>query len=206
MDFPVLDRQKNRFSFFLFHLNLIHDLHPDLIKLLENRKRDKDSRKNWQFAKEFIKVEIDMLKACYEATKNPLFIWYAYIFCSEVKLRLPDWVDKYFYNAAVDLVNAGYQPPVGKRSKYILIDKLGFKARGQGNCFTRFANTFDNFDKYLEVENQKDETGLQYKIAESAVANKLYPDDEKAGVKLAGRLNELGIKLRKIHKKFKKEK
>lgn len=133
MDFPVLNRQKNRFSFFLTLLNLIHVFHPDLIKQLENPNRDKDSRKKRQFAKEFIKVEIDMLKACYEATKNPLFVWYAYIFCSEAKLRLPDWVDKYFYNAAVDLVNAGYQPPAGKRSRDILINNLGFKTKGRRN-------------------------------------------------------------------------
>lgn len=205
MDFPVLNRQKSRFSFLLFHLNLIHDLHPDLIKQLENPKKDKDSRKNRQLAKEFIKVEIDLMKACYEVEKNPLFIWYAFIYCSEAKLRLPKWVDDYFYEAAVDLVNAAYQPPDGESSKDILADKLGFKTRGRRNHFTRFAKTFDNFDKYLEVENQKDKTGLPYKIAESDVANKMYPDDAEAGVRLAGRLNELGAKLRKIHKKFTKE-
>ena len=205
MDFPVLNRQKNRFSFFLFHLNLIHDSHPDLIKLLENPKKDKDSRKKKQFAEEFIKVEIDMLKACYEVEKNPLFIWYAFIFCSEAKLKLPKWVDDYFYNSAVDLINAGYQPPDGESSEDILVTKLGFKTRGQGNHFSRFAKTLDNFDKYYDVETKKDETESPYVIIESGVADDMHPDDSEAAGRLADRLNELGVKLRKIHKKFIRE-
>ena len=90
MDFPVLDRHKKRFSFLLFYLNLIHHIHPDLIKILENEKKDEDSRQKRKFAKEFIRIEIELLKACYEVEKNPLFIWYAFIFCSKIKSKLPN--------------------------------------------------------------------------------------------------------------------
>ena len=206
MDFPVLNRQKKRFSFLLFHLSLMHNLHPDLITLLKNPKKDEESRKKRYFAKEFIRIEINFLRACYEATKNPLFIWYAFIFCSEAKFKLPNWIDGYFYNAAVDLVNAGYQPPSGKRSENILVDKLGFKTKGRRNYFTRFAETFANFDQYYEVESQKVKTGNAYKTIESDLADLMRPDDEKAAARLADRLNELGTKLRKIHGKFIKEK
>ena len=159
-------RDQARFKFICDIVSNLEMNHTLRIKLRDRHKDKKSHRKSF---KEWMELEVEIMRACFETSKNPIFIFRGFMVCVDGQLSIPDWIKDYFYKAAKQLLDAAYNKPDGRSEKKILADALDFNSSGRGNFFTQFVNNLDEYSMLAEVMAAKTSSDMSFEEIEGQV-------------------------------------
>lgn len=87
--------------------------------------------------------QISSFEACYAHTKNPLFVWRAYLECRRAKLLIPDWVHGYLDSVATEFWQLATSIPKSGLNRQVL-KILKFSSKGTGTVFSKFREITEN--------------------------------------------------------------
>jgi hypothetical protein len=145
-----------------------------------------------------LKIEIEILRACYEVTKNPIFLWRAIETCLSAEIDFPQWITDYLFTAACKIMDSAYNSPRSKSEKDFLADALKFESSGSSNNFTKYIPTLEHYAEVAETMQKKMSSDLSFEEIEAKIANNRYPDDEDAASTMARKLRTFRENLQKI--------
>jgi hypothetical protein len=158
---------------------------------------EEDSDSHREGLQHMIQVEIEIMRACFETSKNPIFIFRAFMCCVDGRLSIPDWIMDYFYEASLRLLDAAYSGD-GRSEKDILAHALDFKSSGRGNYFKQYIENLKQYSQLADVMRVKLSSDLSFEEIEGQVANEAFPDDAEAADKLQRNLRSWREKLQNI--------
>jgi hypothetical protein len=181
-------------SEFCSNLEKNHTFYANRVKKFKNDPTAKNLLKG---ARQWIEAEVELMRICYEDTKNPIFLWRAFANCVDGELDFPQWIIHYFYNSAVKIVNAAHTYE-SDREKNLLSKALNFKSSGNKNNFREWKNLFSQLKKVNEVMRMKTTSDLTYEEIQARVAADLEPDNEQEQAKIERNLKRWRQVLKKI--------
>lgn len=183
------NRQRSHFKFIAEYLSNLEKNHDFYIRRLKEGIGNKD----------MLQIEIEILRACYEVTKNPIILWRSIKGCIEAEIDFPDWVTDYLLKSSGRIIDSAYSYNPEKRDKDILADAFEFKEiGGPWNNRTQYVEKLKWFIKVSEVMQMKMNSDLSFEKIEVQVANKYFPDDEDKASTEARKFRMLREKLQKI--------
>jgi hypothetical protein len=148
--------------------------------------------------KDMLKIEDEILRACFEVTNNPIFLWRAIKTCVNAEIDFQSWITDYLFKAASKIMESAYNPPSKKSEKDILADALMFNSSGSVNNFTKYKPSLERFSRVSKVMQKRMTSDLTFEKIEAQIAHERYPDDERAEEAEARKLKKWREKLQKI--------
>lgn len=97
------DRILYLISSILSDLWRFHNINTDIIHDIRFKGDHSQSKEMIRQAKERIEVEVDVLKAFYETTQNPLYALAGLKFCLDGEMEIPAWINNYIQGAVCGL-------------------------------------------------------------------------------------------------------
>jgi len=193
-------RDQSNFKFIIEFVSNLKKNHSFYSERIKNCELAQDPQVQKESSQHMISLEVEIMRASYETTKNPIFIWRALMCCIDSELTFPKWVVDYFYNASLNILNASYSDNP-KREKDLLADALGFKSSGRGNSFTRYKNSVEEiYPALAKVMHEKTTSDDSFETIEGRVANEAFPDDSVEADKHARNLRRWREMLQNIPK------
>jgi hypothetical protein len=141
MDSHKKNPQNAQFALLTEFCKNLESNHEFYVKQFKRFKNDLDHKNRIisQSAQEWIKREIEMMRAWYEVTENPVFLWKALAFCIEGELDFPEWITKYMHNSADKIMKAAHN--------YQTIGFKNFAPNFFKHCLSNFNDHFIIIDK-----------------------------------------------------------
>jgi hypothetical protein len=171
------------------YLSNLEKNHEFYIRLLKDGRGSKD----------MLHVEIEILYAVFEVTKNPIFLWRAIKTCIEAEIEFPKWITDYLLKSSCKIVDSAYNYNPREREKDLVADAFDFKKiGGPWNNFTQYIERLKWHIRVSEVMQIKMRSDLKFTKIEEQIANKYFPDDVDAASAEARRLRNWREKLQKI--------
>ena len=185
------------------HFNLITDFVSNLEKdhafyaeRVDMYKDEEDWESRREGLQHMIKVEVEIMRACFNTSNNPIFILRAFKCCVDGRLAIPDWITNYIYEASSRILDAAYSDD-DRSEKEILAAAFNFRSCGRGNYFKRYIENLKQMSKLAEVMRVKTSSDKSFEEIEYQVANETYPEDANKSDKLQRRLRSWREKLQK---------
>ena len=180
MDSHKKNPQNAQFALLTEFCKNLESNHEFYVKRFKRFKNDLDHKNRIisQSAQEWIKREIEMMRAWYEVTENPVFLWKALAFCIEGELDFPEWITKYMHKSADKIMKAAHNYQKGD-VKNIITDALNFKGSGSKNKFTEFKKIMERCSLISKVMRKRTSSDKRLEDIEEEVAYSLLPDDLK---------------------------
>ena len=153
-----------------------HERHVDTLK---------KSRKTWRRGylpvekaikgfEELISTEIDVLKALYKSTGNPLFALLGLSFSLDAEIPVPSWVNNYVQDAVWGLfqeIESSEGKVIGTGA--VLSKRFGFDDyKGQGNCFSSFQAQWERFEVLYEMYHRRYKKNDSWEDIEAKLSEK----------------------------------
>jgi hypothetical protein len=189
--------QAARFAFMSEFFSNIEKNHSFYAKRVKRFRNDPAAKNLFKGARQWIEVEVELMRVCYEDTGNPIFLWRAFANCVDGELSFPQWIIDYFYDSAKKIVDSAYVYEQG-REKDLLSEALNFKSSGNKNNFSEWKKIFSQLKMVNEVMKVKMASDLSYEKIEAQVAADLEPDNEQEQAKIERNLKRWRQVLKKI--------
>jgi hypothetical protein len=193
-------KQRAQFKLISEFCSNLETNHEFYVKRLEKFKKDPDSKNLYKGAQEMIEVQVEIMRACYEVSKNPIFLWRAFSNCVDGKLKFPQWIINYFYKSALNIVKAADDYESSQREKDLLSNALNFRSSGNVNNFSEWNNILQRLKSVSEVMRQKTTSDLTFEEIEARVAYNIEPNNEQKQTKIERNLKRWRQALQKIPK------
>lgn len=191
-------KQRAQFKLISEFCSNLEKNHEIYVSRLEKFKNDPDNKNLYKGAQEMIEVQVEIMRACYEVTKNPIFLWRAFANCVDGKLDFPQWISNYLYESALNIVNSAYAYKPGQREKNLLTEALNFRSSGNVNNFSDWNNILQHLKSVSEVMRQKTTSDLTFEEIEARVAYNIEPNKESKQSKIENNLKRWRQKLQKL--------
>jgi len=85
-------------------------------------------------------MELDTILVNFQESKNPLFVWEAFMLCRDHEQEIPDWVFTYFENVASNLISLSEREKMsGQRAANEVYEALEMSQLSPRDIFDRFS-------------------------------------------------------------------
>jgi hypothetical protein len=130
---------------------------------------------------DMVATEIEIMRALFGLTGNPLFAWRAIMCCGDVDLDLPDWVMDYLFDSATKLAKSIDKYEKGPDEGKFLKESLNFKNAGRSNRFKNYKDTIERYSALSEIFRRKMEDDCNsWEDAATEIAYNLEEGDAEA--------------------------